>query len=53
MSFMNVGSLNPGAVPVTIAYAERLAHLTGNLRGVQQWTVDLIQTKLSRRLWFV
>jgi hypothetical protein len=53
MSFMNVGSLNPGAVPVTIAYAERLAHLTGNLRGVQQWTVDLIRTKLSRRLWFV
>jgi hypothetical protein len=53
MSFMNVGSLNPGAVPVTIAYAERLAHLTGNLRGVQQWTVDLIQTKLSRRLWFI
>jgi argonaute-like protein len=53
MSFMNVGSLNPGAVPVTVAYAERLAHLTGNLRGVQQWTVDLIQTKLSRRLWFV
>jgi hypothetical protein len=53
MSFMNVGSLNPGSIPVTIAYAERLAYLTGNLRGVQQWTVDLIQTKLSRRLWFV
>jgi hypothetical protein len=53
MSFMNVGSLNPGTMPATIAYAERLAHLTGSLRGVQQWTVDLIQTKLSRRLWFV
>jgi hypothetical protein len=53
MSFMNVGSLNPGTMPATIAYAERLANLTGSLRGVQQWTVDLIQTKLSRRLWFV
>jgi hypothetical protein len=53
LSFMNAGSLNPGVAPVTIAYAERLAALTGRLRGVQQWTVELIQDRLGRRLWFI
>jgi hypothetical protein len=53
MSSMNMGSLNPGVAPATITYAEKLARLTGHLRGVQQWTVDLIHQKLSRKLWFV
>jgi hypothetical protein len=53
LSFMSVRSLNPGVKPVTIAYAERLAQLTGQLRGVQQWTVQLIQQKLGRKLWFI
>ena len=53
LSFMSVRSLNPGIAPVTIAYAERLAQLTGQLRGVQQWTVELIQQKLGRKLWFI
>jgi len=53
LSFMNVGSLNPGFAPATIAYAEKLAQLTGHLRGHEKWTVDLIHQKLGRRLWFV
>ncbi len=53
LSFMSVRSLNPGIAPATISYAEKVAHLTAHLRGVQQWTVDLIQQKLGRRLWFV
>jgi len=53
MSFMNAGSLTPGVGPVTIAYAEKLAQLTGHLRSVSQWTVELIQQKLGRRLWFI
>jgi hypothetical protein len=53
LAFMNVGSLTPGASPVTIAYAEKLARLTGHLRGVQQWTVGMIQDRLGRKLWFV
>jgi argonaute-like protein implicated in RNA metabolism and viral defense len=53
LSFMNVGSLNPGFTPATIAYAEKLARLTGHLRAHEQWSVDLIHLKLGRRLWFV
>lgn len=53
LSFMNVGSLNPGVAPASIAYAEKLARLTGHLRGMHLWTVELIQQKLSRKLWFV
>jgi hypothetical protein len=53
LSFMNVGSLNPGFAPATIAYAEKLAQLTGHLRGHEKWSVDLIHQKLGRRLWFV
>lgn len=53
LSFMNVGSLNPGVAPASIAYAEKLARLTAHLRGVQQWTVELIHQKLGRKLWFV
>lgn len=53
LSFMNVGSLNPGFAPATVAYAEKLAQLTGHLRGHEKWSVDLIHQKLRRRLWFV
>lgn len=53
LSFMSVRSLNPGIAPVTISYAERLAQLTGQLRGVQQWTVELIRLKLGHKLWFI
>ena len=53
LSFMSVRSLNPGVAPATIIYAERLAELTGHLRGVQQWTVDLIHQYLGRKLWFI
>ncbi|HEU4630497.1 MAG TPA: Piwi domain-containing protein [Gemmatimonadaceae bacterium] len=53
LSFMSAGSLTPGVAPVTITYARRLAFLTGRLRGVQQWAVDLIHQKLGRRLWMV
>lgn len=53
LSFMNAGSLNPGHGPASIVYAEKLAKLTGHLRGVQQWTVDLIHTKLGWKLWFI
>lgn len=53
LSFMNVGSLNPGNGPASIVYAEKLATLTGHLRAVQQWTVDLIHTKLGWKLWFI
>ncbi len=52
LSFMSVRSLTPGIAPVTISYAERLAHVTGRLRSVSQWTVELIQEKLARKLWF-
>lgn len=52
-SFMSAASLNPGIKPATIAYAERLATLTGHLRGVAQWTVDLITKELTHRLWFI
>jgi hypothetical protein len=50
---MNARSLNPGITPVTISYAEQIADLTGHLRSVQKWTVELIQQKLARRLWFI
>lgn len=53
LSFMNVGSLTPSIGPATIIYAEKLAGLTGHLRAVSQWTVELIQSKLGRVLWFV
>ncbi len=53
LSFMNVGSLNPGVAPASITYAEKLARITGHLRGVQQWTVDLINQRLGRKLWFI
>ena len=53
LSFMSARSLNPGIAPATVSYAERVAHLTGHLRGVQQWTVELIQQKLGRKLWFI
>lgn len=53
LSFMSMRSLNPGIAPVSVAYAENVAHLTGHLRGVQQWTVELIRQKLGRKLWFV
>jgi hypothetical protein len=53
LSFMNAGTLNPGVAPVTITYAERVAYLTGRLRAVQSWTVELIKQKLGRALWFV
>lgn len=52
LSFMSVRSLTPGLVPVTISYAERLAHITGRLRSVSHWAVELIQEKLGRKLWF-
>jgi hypothetical protein len=53
LSFMSVGSLNPGIAPATVSYAEKVARLTAHLRGVQQWTVEMIQQKLGRKLWFV
>ncbi|MGQ0615081.1 MAG: Piwi domain-containing protein [Planctomycetaceae bacterium] len=53
MSFMSARSLNPGIKPVTLIYAEQLARVTGHLRAVQEWTVDMIQQRLGRRLWFV
>lgn len=53
LSFMSVASFTSGATPVTLAYAERLAQLTGHLRGVQQWAVELIHRRLGRKLWFV
>jgi hypothetical protein len=53
LSFMSARSLTPAIKPVTIAYAEQLARMTGHLRGVQQWTVEMIQQKLSRKLWFI
>jgi hypothetical protein len=53
LSFMNVGSLTPSIGPATIIYAEKVAALTGHLRAVSQWTVELIQQKLGRVLWFV
>lgn len=53
LSFMNVGSLNPGVAPTTIAYAEKLAQLTGHLRRHERWSVELIHEKLGRRLWFI
>jgi Piwi domain len=52
LSFMSVRSLTPGIAPVTISYAERLAHITGRLRSVSNWAVELIQDKLGRKLWF-
>jgi hypothetical protein len=52
LSFMSVRSLTPGVAPVTISYAERLAHITGHLRSVSQWAVELVQEKLGRKLWF-
>jgi Piwi domain len=53
LSFMSAGSLNPGKAPATITYAEQLADLTGHLRGVQNWTVELIHQYLGRKLWFI
>jgi hypothetical protein len=53
LSFMSVRSLNPSIAPATIIYAEKLAQLTGHLRGVQQWTVELIHQHLGRKLWFI
>jgi Piwi domain len=53
LSFMSARSLSPGIKPVTIAYAEQLARMTGHLRGVQAWTVDVITRRLTRRLWFI
>ncbi len=53
LSFMSARSLNPGIAPATITYAERLADLTGHLRGVQDWTVELIHQHLGRKLWFI
>jgi hypothetical protein len=52
LSFMSARSLTPGIAPVTVAYAEQLAHITGRLRSVGQWTVELIQEKLGQKLWF-
>ena len=53
LSFMSVRSLNPGILPATIIYSERLAELTGHLRSVQAWTVELIHQHLARKLWFI
>ena len=53
LSFMNAGTLNPGIAPVTVTYAEKLASLAGKLRGVHQLTVEFIQRRLGRKLWFV
>lgn len=53
LAFMNAGTLNPGVAPVTLTYAGKIAHLTGHLRAVQNWTVELIQTRLGPKLWFV
>lgn len=53
LSFMSARSLSPGVKPVTIGYAEQLARMTGHLRGVQEWTVEMIQNKLGRKLWFI
>jgi hypothetical protein len=53
LSFMSARSLNPGKAPATITYAEQLADLTGHLRGVQNWTVELIHQYLGRKLWFI
>jgi hypothetical protein len=53
LSFMSVRSLNPGILPATIIYAEQLAELTGHLRAVQAWTVDLVHQHLARKLWFI
>lgn len=53
LSFMSARSLSPAIKPVTIGYAEQLARMTGHLRGVQQWTVEMIQQKLGRKLWFI
>ena len=52
LSFMSVRSLTPGTAPVTITYAKQLAHLMGRLRAVSRWTVELVQEKLGRKLWF-
>lgn len=53
LAFMNAGTLNPGVHPVTLTYAAKIANLTGHLRAVQNWTVELIQSKLGPKLWFV
>lgn len=50
---MSAASYTPGRLPVTINYAERLAEITGHLRSVQEWAVELIQTKLGHKLWFI
>lgn len=52
-SYMSAASYSAGILPVTLNYAERLADITGHLRSVQQWAVELIQTKLGRKLWFI
>jgi hypothetical protein len=53
LSFMSARSMTPAIKPVTIGYAEQLARMTGHLRGVQAWTVEMIQNKLGRKLWFI
>lgn len=53
LSFMSIASLSPGVLPATMSYAERLAGLTGHLRRVQPWSVELIRQKLTRKLWFI
>ena len=53
LSFMSARSLTPGIKPVTITYAEQLAAITGRLRGVQSWTVEMITSKLGKKLWYI
>jgi argonaute-like protein len=53
LSFMSARSLSPGIKPATISYSEQLARITGHLRGVQAWTLDLVQKKLGEKLWFI
>lgn len=53
LSFMSARSLTPGIKPVTLAYAEQLAFITGRLRGVQTWAVEMITSKLGQKLWYI
>jgi hypothetical protein len=43
----------PIRIPITIYYADLIAHLLGKLRRVPEWNPLVINTSLSRKKWFL
>ena len=52
-TFMSWKSFFPSTMPVTIAYSDMIAHLMGQLKPLQNWNPEILNTRLRESRWFL